>query len=41
MIKKNETSIDGISKQNIITAEPNYKLNQEMNWLYLAKMKIY
>jgi CIC family chloride channel protein len=25
MIKKNETSIDGISKQNIITAEPNYK----------------
>lgn len=37
MIKKNQTSIDGINKQNIITAEPNYKFESEDELVLFGK----
>lgn len=37
MIKKNESSIDGINKQNIITAEPNYKFESEDELVLFGK----
>lgn len=37
MIKKNKTSIDGLSEQKIITAEPNYKFEPEDELVLFGK----